>query len=110
MPAMGALCGVAYSPIACGGRKSETVNCSPARQVSVVVDTGKHTMVLCDNAKPGPTFAVRIGKQGTGKSREGDGKTPLGSYALDEPRASTAFGLFVPIEYPTTEQRKLGFT
>ncbi len=67
-------------------------------------------MALCENGKETGTFAVRIGKHGTGKSREGDGKTPLGRYALGEPRASVHYRLFVPIEYPTPEQRKLGFT
>ena len=91
-------------------RGTGDVNCPPSGQASLIVDTGKHAMALCENGKQAGTFAVRIGKQGTGKSREGDGKTPLGRYELGEPRASVAYGRFVPIEYPTPDQRKLGFT
>lgn len=66
-------------------------------------------MGLCENGTQAGTFAVRIGKHGTGKSRDGDGKTPLGRYALGQSRASVAYGLFVPVGYPTADQRRLGF-
>jgi murein L,D-transpeptidase YafK len=107
MLAIAALGAGACSTVA---RGTGNVDCPSSRQASVIVDTGKHSMVLCENGKQAGAFAVRIGKHGTGKSREGDGKTPLGPYGLGEPRASGAYGLFVPIEYPTPEQRKLGFT
>ena len=35
---------------------------------------------------------------------------PLGRYALHKPRASASYGLFIPIGYPTPEQRAQGFT
>lgn len=59
---------------------------------------------------PSASFAVSLGKGGTGKTREGDGKTPLGTYSLGRPRASKRFGTFVPIGYPTPDQRKRGLT
>lgn len=35
---------------------------------------------------------------------------PLGAYSLGEPRASVPYGIFVPVDYPTPEQRRAGFT
>jgi murein L,D-transpeptidase YafK len=76
----------------------------------VLVDTGRHSMALCRAGRREDAFRVRLGKHGTGKTREGDGKTPLGRYGLGAPRHSVAFGLFAPIEYPTPAQRAQGFT
>jgi murein L,D-transpeptidase YafK len=53
---------------------------------------------------------VRLGKNGTGKTREGDGKTPLGRYAIGAARASAQYGKFMPIGYPSPEQRRQGYT
>ena len=50
------------------------------------------------------------GARGVGKTAEGDGKTPLGTYPLSEPRPSQRFGVFIPIGYPTAEQRSKGYT
>ncbi len=110
MAATAALGAVAYSTAARGSDAGTAALGCPAQGTLVVVDTGTLSMLLCENGKPAGTFAVRIGKNGTGKSREGDGKTPLGRYGLGEPRASATYGTFVPVAYPTPEQRKLGFT
>jgi murein L,D-transpeptidase YafK len=53
---------------------------------------------------------VRLGKGGVGKSKESDGKVPLGRYSLGKPRRSLKFGVFIPIAYPTPEQRAQGYT
>lgn len=89
------------------------VDCPPSKGPLVVVDTARHTLVLCEAGEggaPSSSFRVRLGKRGTGKSREGDGKTPVGRYGLGGPRASGSFGTFVPIAYPTPAQRSEGFT
>jgi murein L,D-transpeptidase YafK len=52
----------------------------------------------------------RSGRGGVGKTREGDGKTPIGTYGLGDPRPSNRYGTFIPIEYPTDEQKHQGFT
>jgi murein L,D-transpeptidase YafK len=65
---------------------------------------------LCDGTVATKSFNVRLGKGGVGKSREGDGKVPLGSYALGKPRKSKKFGLFIPIAYPTAQQKAQGYT
>ena len=84
--------------------------CPASPGALVFVDTAKHSMALCEGGQRTDVFSVRLGKHGTGKSREGDGKTPLGRYGLGEPRVSRSFGLFAPIEYPTAAQRAQGFT
>src|SRR5262249_47822529 len=53
---------------------------------------------------------VALGRGGTGKRVKGDRKTPLGTYALGQPRPSARFGVFIPVSYPTAEQRSQGFT
>ncbi len=44
------------------------------------------------------------------KTREADGKTPLGQYALAAPRRSPGFGTFILIGYPTVAQVSGGYT
>jgi murein L,D-transpeptidase YafK len=76
----------------------------------IVVELEEHTLVLCERAHAVQSFGVRLGRAGTGKSRAGDGKTPVGTYPLGRPRASSRYGTFIPIGYPTAEQRKQGLT
>jgi murein L,D-transpeptidase YafK len=45
-----------------------------------------------------------------GKRQEGDERTPSGRYALGPPRASSSFHRFIPVAYPTKEQRGEGRT
>jgi murein L,D-transpeptidase YafK len=81
-----------------------------AADARVVVDTAKHELALCEQRHEAAVFGVRLGRGGVGKTRQGDAKTPLGTYALGEPRASERFDVFIPIGYPTSEQRQRGYT
>ena len=74
------------------------------------VDTSTKKLSLCNNLKSLKTFSVALGQNGVDKYVEGDKKTPIGSYSLSSPRSSERFGLFIPVEYPTEEQRKEGRT
>jgi murein L,D-transpeptidase YafK len=76
----------------------------------LVVDTDAHMLWLCAAGKPERSFDVRLGAGGVGKRREGDGKVPVGVYPLGRPRRSQLYGTFVPIAYPTTAQRRAGYT
>jgi murein L,D-transpeptidase YafK len=76
----------------------------------VVVDLKEHMLVLCYRDKVVESFGVRLGRGGVGKSNAGDHKTPIGTYSLGQPRASKQYGIFIPIGYPTPEQRKNGLT
>jgi len=84
--------------------------CPSTDQATLVVDAKAHVLLLCEGGHPNDRFIVRLGSRGLGKSREGDKKTPLGTYPLDPPRPSPSFGTFIPIGYPTESQRRLGFT
>jgi len=79
-------------------------------ETSLLVDTNKHKLWLCQEGKPVGEYKVAIGKGGIDKGEEGDNKTPLGEYSIGEPRPSSRFGIFIPIGYPTQEQVLKGYT
>ncbi len=74
------------------------------------VRTEERTLYLCEGGKVKATHRVALGRGGVGKRLEGDGRVPVGSYALGAPRASSKFHLFIPVGYPTAAQRAQGFT
>lgn len=69
-----------------------------------------HGLAQCESGVATHVYHVRLGKGGLGKMAEGDGKTPRGEYPLGAPRASTKFGTFVPIHYPTPREAAHGYT
>jgi hypothetical protein len=76
-----------------------------------VVDEASRTLTICTQVQPHQTFLVRLGQGGTGKRAEGDRRTPSGRYRLDPPRDSfSGFGTFIPVLYPSAEQRAAGYT
>lgn len=81
-----------------------------AAETAVVVDTRTHQLHLCSDGQVERTFAVALGMRGVGKQRQGDNRTPLGHYGLGPPRASQHFHIFVPVQYPTPAQVRMGFT
>jgi hypothetical protein len=74
------------------------------------VAIGEHRLYLCEGASAALSFEVRLARHGAGKTKEGDGKLPVGVYSLGPPRASNRYGTFVPIGYPTEQQRRRGYT
>lgn len=76
----------------------------------VVVETSAHALWLCSERRAVARFKIALGRGGLHKTREGDGRTPIGTYSLGPPRPSERFGTFIPIAYPTAEQRARGFT
>lgn len=76
----------------------------------LVVETAEHQLWLCQNGRPSMTYGIRLGTGGVGKTKEGDGKVPLGEYSLGRPRPSSKYGTFIEIGYPTDEQRGKGYT
>lgn len=81
-----------------------------ARETSIVVDVEMRRLWLCKENAVSGEFPVALGRKGSGKRLAGDDKTPIGDYALGTPRPSKQFGTFIPIGYPTEEQRKRGAT
>jgi murein L,D-transpeptidase YafK len=88
----------------------EDVTRCPRRGPHVLVVTKDHELLLCERGREVASYRVALGRAGTGKRAQGDDKTPLGSYTLGAPRPSPRFGTFIPIAYPTREQRLRGFT
>lgn len=77
----------------------------------VVVDAASRTLFLCRDGEVDRSYRVNLGGGGLGKRKQGDRKTPLGRYRLSPPRESySGFTWFVPIGYPTAEQRRQGYT
>jgi hypothetical protein len=80
------------------------------RGTSIVVLTAQRLLHRCEQGRSTGTYPVALGKGGLGKQRQGDGRTPLGSYPLGAPRPSAKFWTFIPVAYPTAAQRRLGYT
>jgi murein L,D-transpeptidase YafK len=76
----------------------------------LVVLTAEQRLLLCDRKQLVGSFDVHLGRGGAGKTRQGDNKVPIGVYPLGQPRKSEKFWVFIPIGYPTPEQRKKGYT
>jgi murein L,D-transpeptidase YafK len=74
------------------------------------VATSEHRLYACEAKAIVRSYDVRLGRRGTGKTKAGDGKTPLGTYPLGSPRPSKKYGIFIPIGYPTAEQARRGFS
>lgn len=87
------------------------------QRYAVVVDTSQSTLYLYENvngeARYVTDYYVSIGKQGSGKSNEGDQKTPLGVYFVESylpPAKLTDFygaGAY-PISYPNEWDKRQG--
>ncbi len=96
--------------LSCGAAPSAAGPCS-ARGTSVVIDLTDHTLYLCRAGASAGQHTIAIGRGGTGKRVEGDGRTPVGTYRLGTPRRSgEGFYRFIPIGYPTAAQKRAGYT
>ena len=82
----------------------------PEKGDVVTVVSRTRELWLCQQGSPVAKFRVAMGRGGLDKHHKGDGRTPIGKYALGSPRPSAQYGLFIPIGYPTPEQAARGFT
>ena len=82
----------------------------PSRGRVLVVHSASHSLFLCRDGRAEVRFRVALGRGGMDKRLEGDGRTPTGSYDLGPSRPSSSFHRFVPVDYPTKEQRAEGRT
>jgi murein L,D-transpeptidase YafK len=82
----------------------------PATGKLVLVDSRAGVLSLCRDGRERRWFRVAVGRNGTGKRVEGDGRTPLGAYSLGPSRRSRRYHLFVPVGYPSADQRQAGFS
>lgn len=77
---------------------------------SLVALADINVLYLCKNNIAIANYDLSLGLFGIGKTKEGDWRTPTGTYSLAMPRPSDKFGIFMEIGYPTKEQREKGFT
>lgn len=91
----------------------------PDQKTAVVVDTRRSRLYLYENIDGRPRFVadyyVSQGKYGTGKSKEGDQKTPIGVYhvtaTLPGPKLPDFYGPgALPINYPNEWDQMNGRT
>ncbi len=87
-----------------------TENLCQGRGTSLVALTDIQVVYLCKNDQPVANYDFSLGFMGLNKRREGDLKTPVGTYTLGPPKQSDRFGIFMPIGYPTLEQKRRGYT
>jgi len=73
---------------------------------ALFVQAAKRVLFLCEDNRTKAGLRVALGTGGLGKRVQGDAKVPLGEYALTWPVASKDYHLFIPVGYPTDEQRK----
>jgi len=84
--------------------------CAGASDNLVLVLSVEHRAHLCAQGRSARDYSVRLGSRGTGKTKAGDEKSPVGTYSLGTPRVSKKYGLFIPIGYPTKEQLRKGYS
>lgn len=90
---------------------------SPKQRYAIVVDANKSTLYLYENVKGEPRyvtdFYITVGKKGADKNVEGDQKTPLGVYFVNEYLSKDKLTDFYgpgayPISYPNEWDKRLG--
>lgn len=81
------------------------------RGTSLVADLSTRILYTCLNNKPKNAYPFAHGAADFPKREEDDEKTPVGTYTLGTPRNSyDGFHIFIPVGYPTAEQRAKGYT
>ncbi len=74
------------------------------------MDTDAGRLHLCEGGRAVTTYPVTLGSGGVDKRRQGDKRTPRGTYRLGQPRGSKKYHRFIHVGYPTKAQRQQGYT
>ena len=85
-------------------------NICRGRSQVIVYSPSLKGIVGCRNEAPEFAMKVSVGSNGLGKTREGNRKSPLGTYWLGYPRKSLQFGIFIPVGYPNMANISKGYT
>ena len=73
----------------------------------VVIQKDAHTLELYRGSRLLKTYKVALGPNVKGaKERQGDGRTPEGTYVIDSRNRNSAFHLALHISYPNEEDRR----
>src|SRR5687768_4762134 len=87
------------SVLACRGEHSVA---APIRADRIVVDKSDRTLILFFDDRPVKTYKVALGRNPVGaKERQGDGKTPEGSYVIDYRNRNSLYHRSLHVSYPT---------
>jgi len=73
-------------------------------RIELVIDRSEHSLQVQKNGATLKTFKVAFGNGGRkAKLRQGDHRTPLGTYRIRVIRSSDSFHLFVQLNYPNVK-------
>src|SRR6266568_1281278 len=79
----------------------------PSNVDRILVEKSKRTLTLYNGGKVVKTYLVALGGEPVGpKEKEGDHKTPEGSYTIDSKNARSRFHLALHVSYPDEADRK----
>ncbi len=82
---------------------AEPADAETARPLAdlVMIYKSSHKLVLFNNRKPLGTYKIHLGFAPVGdKVREGDGRTPEGTYYINRRNANSAYHLSLGLSYP----------
>lgn len=94
---------MAFGPLAAAVQANDTSASSKAIQMAdlVVVYKSSRKLVLFNQLQPLKSYRVGLGWSPNGdKQREGDGRTPEGTYYIDRRNAESRYHLSLGISYP----------
>ncbi len=79
----------------------------------ILIEKSKRELILLKSGKVIKTYHISLGRNPNGaKVRQGDGKTPEGTYTIDKRNPRSAYHLALHVSYPSssdvTRARKLG--
>lgn len=91
----------------CGLLRAQTTLPEGVRIDRLVVDKSEGTMWAFAGDEEVGVYQVGLGRGGLGpKQWEGDGRTPEGTYRIDERHRSVDFHRFLHVSYPEREDRR----
>lgn len=77
--------------------------------MKLVIEKAKRCLTLLDNGTAVLTCAVALGRSPAGaKTREGDGKTPEGTYRICLVKEKGKYGLSLGLDYPNAKDAEAG--
>ncbi|HMR29535.1 MAG TPA: L,D-transpeptidase family protein [Geminicoccaceae bacterium] len=105
--ALTGLVAVAAAACLCPGSASADIDRRPGWADRIVVYKRKRVLMLMRGGEARRTFRIALGREPRGtKLREGDGRTPEGSYLIDARNGDSQFYRAMHISYPSQADRQ----
>ncbi len=97
---------LALSLTACGAQ-DDKVSSETLKADKVIVKKNERKLLLLSNGRELKSYKVALGGNPVGrKIKEGDGRTPEGSYIIDKHNPKSSFHLSLHISYPSEADRE----